>query len=1178
MYSRIARRRSSLSPAAWVSTVPQSTSTVSQNTSLAQSPDRDQAPQVSEVTSGGTTGEIRAQLQAERHRAERLGHHFGRIPVLGPQSEASSGVRSIQPQIQMQAMEEGPLPNLVESEQLPVPTGSESDELQFGDPLYGDQSGDALLGLIASAYAPQQNMGYNEARDLMYGQIDNQDGQVEGKYTGYRTSVPVGDPKARKIAYEGGINAEHVYPQSKGARSVKGDLHNLFPTKVDVNSTRSSHPFGEIDDNQTSRWFRGDGSRSTTPGPETIDQYSEFRSGRFEPREAVKGDIARAMFYFRTIHGDRADLDFFEQQKEVLLQWHQQDPATQAELERSLKIAESKQGNHNPFVLDPTLALRMFFPEAAEDLLNPDSPTPDTGSPDSETPTETDQTDAETDPGPTPTDPQGSQNDKDDKPDGPGLQAPAVVTTEMGEPAQISGISVTGQPREIMTAIFRTTKGALEPISKLPEDVLSEMNGGELTLMGHLHQVPLGIEFQPEAEDFKGSVAIEATVEGEDGAVVDRQTLLVGVGVPADQVNSIAAIQGASHRSGLEGAKVQDVSGVVTLVQKDGFFMQMAEGDGDVRTSDGIFVYTQEPPTVVEGNGVEVDGRVTEFQSFGNKFNPREFNLTNTQIDARERNQGSVTVTGTGQSAERVSIGKDRLPPGQITDDDQFQQFDPESDAIDFYESLEGMQVGLEDARAVSTRGYEREIYGVSDKYADQYASGYNRERGVLVIGESEDPQNRQVDSLQDDDLSPERIPIVGTNGARLPTKVQAGDHLGDVNGVMDYAQNRYMLRTPNSITATPGAPEKTVTDLTSDQPNQLTVAGMNMENLDPSDVDNKGEDRFQRLAEVIVKNMGSPDVIGMQEVQDNDGSEDTAETSASESARLLIQAIETAGGPEYLYFDMPPQDDTDGGQPGANIRSAFLYNPEIVEINLDSPHTGRILDSDSLEAQDPTARTAGRVIDGSGQAVDRDRDGDPEQTDRRLSYEDEDDRDAFEGSRKPLAATFIHKQTGQEVNITNVHWSSRRGSDPQFGSKQPAYVNEEKRARQAAITNAHVDSYLADNPEGAAIVLGDFNTFGFTSSINQVEGGDGQTPLAKDDPNRVLWNLDEQLAPEQRYSYIYQGAAQTLDHVLVNQQIRDNWSPEIEKVHVNAGYADQASDHDPVVTRYTLPQRRKDR
>ena len=604
--------------------------------------------------------------------------------------------------------------------------------------------------------------------------------------------------------------------------------------------------------------------------------------------------------------------------------------------------------------------------------------------------------------------------------------------------------------------------------------------------------------------------------------------------------------------------------------------MQMAQGDGDQRTSDGIFVYTQDQPTVTEGDAVEVDGQVAEFQPFGNRFNSREFNLTNTQIDARERFQGDVTVTGSNQTAERVSIGKDRIPPGHITDDDQFQQFDPENDAIDFYESLEGMQVGLEDARAVSTRGYEREIYAVSDKHADNYASGYNRERGVLVIGEDADPQNRQVDSLQDDDLSPERLPIVGTNGARIPTQVEAGDYLGDVNGIMDYDLNRYLLKTPNSIKATKGAPEKTVTDLTSDREDQLTVAGMNMENLDPGDVDNRGEDRFQRLAEVIVVNMGSPDVIGMQEIQDNDGTEETSETSASQTAQLLIQAIEAAGGPEYLYFDMPPQDDQDGGQPGANIRSAFLYNPEKVEINLNSPYTGRILDSDSQEAQDPGRKTAGRVIDSSGQAVDLDNNGDPDQTDRRLSYEDEDDQDAFESSRKPLAATFVHKGTGQEVNITNVHWSSRRGSDPQFGNQQPAYVNEEKRARQAAITNAHVDSYLADNPNGAAIVLGDFNTYGFTSSMNQVEGGDGRNPLAKDDPNRVLWNLDEQLSPEERYSYIFQGAAQTLDHVLVNQQIRDNWSPEIEKIHVNAGFSDQVSDHDPVVTRYTLPRRQE--
>lgn len=170
----------------------------------------------------------------------------------------------------------------------------------------------------------------------------------------------------RAEAYEQGINAEHVWPQSRGATgSAKSDLHHLFPARVNVNSTRGNWPFADIPDAETNRWFWKEVQRGSIP-TQFIDEYSEFESGAFEPREARKGDVARAMFYFYTMYRPQADNaapGFFEQQQETLCRWHQLDPPDTVEVARSHAIAASVQGNDNPFVLDPTLATRSYCAE-----------------------------------------------------------------------------------------------------------------------------------------------------------------------------------------------------------------------------------------------------------------------------------------------------------------------------------------------------------------------------------------------------------------------------------------------------------------------------------------------------------------------------------------------------------------------------------------------------------------------------------------------------------------------------------------------------------------------------------------------------------------------------------------------------------------------------------------------
>ncbi|MEC4813755.1 MAG: endonuclease [Scytonema sp. PMC 1069.18] len=223
-------------------------------------------------------------------------------------------------------------------------------------------SNSALTQELAKEYTPSQSLNYDRARDQMFGTIDNREGIVTDIYASYSIRITGnGDPSQE--AYRLGLNTEHTWPQSKGANrgNPRSDLHHLFPSRIDVNSDRGNKPFDDIVDTSTERWYLDDTVFTTIPRND-IDEFSESAFSRFEPREEVKGDVARAVFYFYTIYRDQADAvdpNYFQRQRQTLCQWNQQDPPDTIEIERSHAIAQY-QGNENPFVLDATLAERAY--------------------------------------------------------------------------------------------------------------------------------------------------------------------------------------------------------------------------------------------------------------------------------------------------------------------------------------------------------------------------------------------------------------------------------------------------------------------------------------------------------------------------------------------------------------------------------------------------------------------------------------------------------------------------------------------------------------------------------------------------------------------------------------------------------------------------------------------------
>jgi len=238
----------------------------------------------------------------------------------------------------------------------------------FSETLFPGVFGESLKQLVINNYTTAATLGYTDARDIMYSEIDIKSGnQLTGVYSGYTITLDLSqDPSTN--AYNQGINCEHTWPQSLGAGSepMKSDMHHLFPTKSNVNSSRGNDPFAESIDTLTDKWYRN-GSYIQTIPTQFIDEYAEKynppnqNDERFEPREEQKGNTARAMVYFYTIYHNVADDDFWELQKETLLEWNFIDPPDEDEINRTWAIASYQQNNPNPFVIDPTLFDRIYF-------------------------------------------------------------------------------------------------------------------------------------------------------------------------------------------------------------------------------------------------------------------------------------------------------------------------------------------------------------------------------------------------------------------------------------------------------------------------------------------------------------------------------------------------------------------------------------------------------------------------------------------------------------------------------------------------------------------------------------------------------------------------------------------------------------------------------------------------
>ena len=600
------------------------------------------------------------------------------------------------------------------------------------------------------------------------------------------------------------------------------------------------------------------------------------------------------------------------------------------------------------------------------------------------------------------------------------------------------------------------------------------------------------------AAEVKTEVVTPATTTNKNEVTPAGATAPATQATAPKEVKNIGEVQGESHQSPLAGKEVIINNVVVTKTDKTGFYVQDKVSDNNPRTSDAVYVASKDK--VESGDLLKVQGTVKEgyMEEYsvkpGQTFKKPAGSLTVTQII-------NATITKLGKAELPKALNISEKMPKDIVDNTPT-KYNPETEALDYWESLEGMLVEVTKPKVTGPQ-YKGDIYVLPGDYKGQKLNnigGVNLRPNV---------QNTEV------------LPI--TVGNKFVAK--AKDYFNEnISGVVTYKNKTFKIE-PNAVpTIQDGGLKREVSKIYPAE-DKLTIASYNIENFSANNNghDETPEEKVDKIANSFIKEVHSPDIITLIEVQDNNGGVNDGTVDGVKSGEKLAQRIKSLGGPDYKYTEIAPVDGKDGGKPGANIRVAYLYNPKRVTL---------------IGKEKGGSEEAARFVNGHLEK-------NPARIDPTSVH--------FEKVRKSLAAEFEFK--GERIVVIANHLKSKLGDDAIYGSNQPSVENTKaKRIEEAKILNAFIKEGLRQNPNLKFVLTGDFNDFEFSDSVKTIVGNE-------------LVNLMAEHEQGDRYSYFYRGSNQSLDNILISKNIKDRvvFSP----VHINASFMEEhgrASDHDPVV------------
>ncbi|KAJ7069845.1 DNase I-like protein [Mycena amicta] len=592
----------------------------------------------------------------------------------------------------------------------------------------------------------------------------------------------------------------------------------------------------------------------------------------------------------------------------------------------------------------------------------------------------------------------------------------------------------------------------------------------------------------------------------------------------------ITDVNGISQRTPLLGQTV-NLTALVTAKGSSGFYLR---GDpvNDTRTSYGLAVFTTSKTILAQvavGDMVSLTGKVSEFRPAAD---PDYLFLTELTSPT------NIVRLSANNTFEPIVIGKDRIPPTQLYSpldvgpdgwlsvpnnqsrvDTVNGTLQPDRYGIDFWQSLQGQLVSISPL-AIDFPNSFGEIW----VYGDWPVTGKNSRGGLsLTLGPDGIP-----------DANPETV-IIGAplDGTKNP-QVAIGTTLTDITGVVTYQFGWYYVLplTAPTVLFNPSfdVPATTLVSSPHD-PCSITVGDYNVENMAPT-----GKHVLD-VANHIATKLLTPDLMFIQEVQDNSGPTNDGVVSANVTLATLVAAIANISNVTYSWVDIDPVDGEDGGQPGGNIRQAYLYRAERLSL-VQAPG---IIAGGALEAVKVVRARGKPILSLNPGRVD------PNNT-------------AWQDSRKPLAAMW-KTHAGRTLFTVNLHLVSKDGSTTGQGdARPPVNLPVVQRTAQVDAVATFVQSILDVDPSANVIVAGDCNEYLQTRSVFG-----SLTSLMTD--------IDEiaSVPDVERYTYVFANNCEQLDHIFLSPAIT---CAEVEHIHVNnwAPTVDaRVSDHDPTVAKISL-------
>lgn len=584
------------------------------------------------------------------------------------------------------------------------------------------------------------------------------------------------------------------------------------------------------------------------------------------------------------------------------------------------------------------------------------------------------------------------------------------------------------------------------------------------------------------------------------------------------------------------------VIGIVTARIKNGFFMQMADGKGDNNpaTSDGIFVFTKTEPDegATVGNMVSISGYIDEFVPGGGQ------SLSITQMSMTKGRDMIMVMSKNNPLPKPVILSPGDFLPG----------------TVDQLERYENMRVQVLDMTAVSPTGGRVDVKtSASETYGSFYGvltgtprpyrePGFDNYDYVFMTDKERETLQKTFPKVLIYDSNPERVRVdtlaqPGSKAIDLSTFAE----IKNVTGVLYYGFRAYTILTdPDNKPVVTNTIKPGI--LPSPQADQFVIAGMNLENFF-DDVDDPAitEDvvapdalqmRMKKISGAIRVNMKMPDVIGIVEAEN---------LALLKRLAEKINADAVAGGnPDPKYeAHLIEGNDGRGIDNGFLIKSSRIKTIEVKQVGKEEKYKNPVKNED-----------------------------------------------VFLNDRPPLilrASIESVKPNGPvEFTVIVNHLKSFNGyNDP----KIQADVRLKKRLQAEYLARLVNDRQKAVPAERIALI-GDFNAFQFDDGITDIIGTIKGTPLAK---NAVLNSSDDLVEGNltnlvdllsnigQRYSYIFDGNAQVLDHVIINDQMKRHIAG-FAYARINADFAEsfrgnantvqRFSDHDPALAYFTIEPR----